>query len=311
MRSVITPRVIRETSSRSSTRRTKCSIWRRMMPRISSTTWGSCELTSSTYRLLRIGARGLRSSCASITRNSSLRRSASASRSARSRSCRSSSRRALTSWKTRTTPRIRPSASRIGAPLSSIGRSVPSRETSTVWLASPTTSPSRRTWATGLSAGPRCCSLMIRKTSPSGRPTASARGQPVMASATGLRNVIRPWVSVAITASPMLVRTTRSHSRCSAASASARRRFSTSARSSATSWVSRRLLSSSSTAFSWSLSPRRRRCWRSNSSGGSAGAAGGRSRASSTASRIVCGSEGRARTVTPWSFVRSRTWSES
>ncbi len=48
LRSVITPRVIRETSSRSSTRRTRCSIWRRMMSRISSTTWGSSGLASRT-----------------------------------------------------------------------------------------------------------------------------------------------------------------------------------------------------------------------------------------------------------------------
>ena len=90
---------------------------------------------------------------------------------------------------------------------------------------------------------------MMRKISPRGRPTASAPTQPVMASATGLRNATRPAMSVAITESPMLVRTTWSHSRRSAASASARLRPSTSMRSSVTTFISCRLPSSSATAF--------------------------------------------------------------
>ncbi len=60
-------------------------------------------------------------------------------------------RRSVSSRKTRTTPVMRPPASRIGAALSRIGRSVPSAEMSTVWLASPTTIPSRSTLATGSS----------------------------------------------------------------------------------------------------------------------------------------------------------------
>ena len=83
---------------------------------------------------MEIAARGLRSSWASMARNSSLRRASSAS------------------------ARLGPpplghvaedqdhaldlaARARIGAPLSSMGRSVPSRAISTVWLARPTTSP--------------------------------------------------------------------------------------------------------------------------------------------------------------------------
>ena len=61
----------------------------------------------------------------------------------------------------------------------------------------------------GFSTGSRVCSLTMWKTSGSGRPAASACGQPVRASATPFRNVTRPSASVAITASPMLARVTR------------------------------------------------------------------------------------------------------
>ena len=50
---------------------------------------------------------------------------------------------------------LRPRLSRMGAPLSSIGTSVPSRAISTVWLARPTTRPSRITLVTGFSTGSR------------------------------------------------------------------------------------------------------------------------------------------------------------
>ena len=54
----------------------------------------------------------------------------------------------------------------------------------------------------------------MRNTHWIGWPTASSAFQPVSDSATGLTKVIRPAASVAITASPMLVSVTRSHSRC-------------------------------------------------------------------------------------------------
>ena len=57
-----------------------------------------------------------------------------------------------------------------------------------------------------------------RKTSSSGRPSASSWVQPVSASATGFMKVTAPLASVAITASPMLASVTPSHSRCSRSS---------------------------------------------------------------------------------------------
>ena len=89
-----------------------------------------------------------------------------------------------------------------------MGTSRPSRASSAVWLASPTTVPERSTLAAGSSTGCRVCSLTMRNTSASGRPTASASGQPVSASAAGFRKVTRAWVSVAMTASPMLASVT-------------------------------------------------------------------------------------------------------
>src|SRR3954447_16422121 len=82
---LILPRVTRETSSRSSTMRTRWRVWRRMISRW-RTSRSSCEPTSSsTQRALRMAAMRLRSSWPSMARNSSLRRSASAWRSSRSR----------------------------------------------------------------------------------------------------------------------------------------------------------------------------------------------------------------------------------
>ena len=77
-----------------------------------------------------------------------------------------------------------------------------------MWLASPTTVPSRNTLDAGSSTGCRVRSLTMRNTSTSGRPAASASGQPVSASAAGLRKVTRTCVSVAMTASPMLASVT-------------------------------------------------------------------------------------------------------
>ena len=56
---------------------------------------------------------------------------------------------------TRTTPKTSPLRPRIGAPLSAMMRSAPSRLTSTVWFASSTTVPVARTRATGSGVGSR------------------------------------------------------------------------------------------------------------------------------------------------------------
>ena len=62
-----------------------------------------------------------------------------------------------------------------------MGVSRPSRASSAVWLASPTTLPRWSTLAAGFSTGCRLCSLMMWNTSANGCPTASANGQPVSA----------------------------------------------------------------------------------------------------------------------------------
>ena len=101
------------------------------------------------------------------------------------------------------TPRVLPLASRMGAALSAIWNSRPSRAIRVVWLARPTTTPSRNTRATGCSAGSRVSALTMWNTSITGLPRASASFQPVSSSALGLRRVIRPLRSVTSTASPM------------------------------------------------------------------------------------------------------------
>ncbi len=117
----------------------------------------------------------------------------------------------VTSLKTRTTPIISPLSFLIGAPLSAMGISFPSRLIKTVWLASPTTMPSRNTRSTGFSAGLPVISLTILKTCFKDLPLASFSFQPVSFSATGFMNVIFPFMSVAITASPMLLSVVKSH----------------------------------------------------------------------------------------------------
>ncbi len=110
-RSWILPRVIRETSSRSSTRRamqrTCCSTTSRMDSRSS----GSLPFSRMACTALRMGARGLRSSWASMARNSSLRWSAMASSAIFCRSSSSSRLRSLMS---------RSEASRAGSPSHSV-----------------------------------------------------------------------------------------------------------------------------------------------------------------------------------------------
>jgi hypothetical protein len=95
LRSSILPAVTRETSSRSSTRRTMCRTCRSIASRARCSLGVVVSISWKVFRPVMIGTSGFRSSCASIARNSSLRRSASASASARR--CSSSTRRARSS----------------------------------------------------------------------------------------------------------------------------------------------------------------------------------------------------------------------
>jgi hypothetical protein len=115
---------------------------------------------------------------------------------------------------TSTTPFTAPFASRIGAALSSMARSVPSRRISMVWLASPTTRPSASARWAGFGVASRVLSWTIWKTRSSGCPSASSAAHPVSWAATALSEVMRPRRSVVITPSPMLCRVTRNCSRC-------------------------------------------------------------------------------------------------
>jgi hypothetical protein len=83
LRTASLPVVMRETSIRSSTRRTSCPTWRCIISRAFSALTGSLPARRRISRALRMGASGLRSSCASVARNSSLRWSAERSASAR------------------------------------------------------------------------------------------------------------------------------------------------------------------------------------------------------------------------------------
>ena len=123
--------------------------------------------------------------------------------------------RTVMSRKTSTAPAILPSASRMGAALSSMGRSVPSLPIRTVWFASPTTMPSLKARKAGFSTALRVSSLTIRNTLSRSWPWAPASLHPISVWATGLRKFTLPPVSVAITASPMLASVVRNHSRCS------------------------------------------------------------------------------------------------
>ena len=122
-----------------------------------------------------------------------------------------------------------PLAPRMGAPLSSMGISPPRRERSSVWFASPTTLPARRTLATGLSTTWRVSSETMQNTSSSGRPRASPSAHPVSVSATGFMKLTFPAVSVAITASPMLRSVLSSQRRASSSRSSRAARSSASA----------------------------------------------------------------------------------
>ena len=70
----ILPVTMRPTSSRSSTSRVRWPIWRAMMSRVCCRSGDRSGCSCRMLIALRIGASGLRSSCASIARNSFMRR---------------------------------------------------------------------------------------------------------------------------------------------------------------------------------------------------------------------------------------------
>ena len=72
--------------------------------------------------------------------------------------------------------------------------------------------PCSMTFLTGLSTGLRVVSLKMGKTSSMNLPRARERGVPISFSAMELRKVTWPLPSVAMTASPRLVRVERNHS---------------------------------------------------------------------------------------------------
>jgi hypothetical protein len=121
----------------------------------------------------------------------------------RSSSLRRTPRDSVTSRNTTTQPRTTPSLPRMGAAVSSMGVTAPSRPSRTVWFASSTTTPSRSTRSAGLAVGSLVISWRSTITCSMGCPSASSP-QPVSRRAVGLSLVTRPSSSVAITASPML-----------------------------------------------------------------------------------------------------------
>ena len=102
-----------------------------------------------------------------------------------------------------TAPVARPSRSWIGATESSIAISCPSRRTRIQFGGRCTVRSCPMAIAIGLGVVWPVVASRIRRTSAMGRPAASCRGQPVIFSATTLRKVMFPLMSVQTTASPM------------------------------------------------------------------------------------------------------------
>ena len=119
--------------------------------------------------------------------------------------------RSVMSLKTRMTPSSAPWFVTMGAALSSISNSLPFLEISSVWSARPTTFPSRKTFFTGVSTGRRVSLFTMSKTKSIDLPRASSIFQPVSDWAIEFMNVTAPFVSAAITASPMLPRVVENH----------------------------------------------------------------------------------------------------
>ena len=162
----------------------------------------------------KIALSGVRSSCETVATNSSLARlsdsavrRAACSRSSAAARCRSASRSAVVSRKTTTIPRSVPSAVWIGAALSPIGISRPSRVMSRPGRAA---SRRRRGGDARERARVRLARTLVERDEHGveRRADGSVSRHPVSASATGLRIVTRPSASVAMTASPMLLSVT-------------------------------------------------------------------------------------------------------
>jgi hypothetical protein len=112
LRSSILPRLMRDTSRRSSTSRTSCESCRSIIARVCATAARLSPASRITCIALRIGVNGLRSSCASVARNTSLRWSCSLRVAWLWISSASAALRSVMSTSALTAPVTRPSASR-------------------------------------------------------------------------------------------------------------------------------------------------------------------------------------------------------
>ena len=110
---------------------------------------------------------------------------------------------AVRSRNTTTTPIMSPALLRIGAELSPTAVNLPSLDLSTVLVARRPVLPSRKTTEAGSSMAAPVYWLERAKTVVSGWPSASSPAQPEIRCAAGFRNVMIPFASVAITASPI------------------------------------------------------------------------------------------------------------
>ncbi len=115
------------------------------------------------------------------------------------------------SRKTSTTPNSAPVSVTMGAALSSMSNSLPLLDSRRVWSARPTTFPSRKTFFAGFSTGRRVSLFTMSKTRSIDFPRASSRAHPVRDCATGFMKETAPFMSAAITASPMLERVVENH----------------------------------------------------------------------------------------------------
>ena len=115
------------------------------------------------------------------------------------------------SRKTSTTPSPSPLFVRMGAAVSSMSYSLSPLDSKRVWSAKPTTFRSRKTLLTGFSMGLRVFLSTMSNTRSMDLPMASAPVQPVSDWATEFIKVTAPFMSVAITASPILPRVVESN----------------------------------------------------------------------------------------------------
>ena len=195
---------MRETSSRSSTSRARWSTWRVRIAQVSRRTAGSgsppaapalaapalaAPAPPSRAAAFLMGLRGLRSSWASIARNSSLRRCSSARASARSRSCPIISCRSVTSETTQTAPSAPPAPSQ-GFP-AGIGSTARRSQRSPQRSSASRSSGSQFRGSATQSATPPSAGSSSRRV----RPRRSAAGRPSVGPRAALHRRTTPFLS--------------------------------------------------------------------------------------------------------------------